>query len=825
MDDDTISSFAALAISIVALLIATAQALQQYIITGQLIRLCDSVVFGDLPGQGRRIWKMSQFRFRVVYKIPQIGLPPDLWPSSAARSYAQVGTPLPLKLSGAQGEEAGVSTHLGSQQEQLPMTHVYNQKPQTSSTQPVYGVGEASWASFCRAVYHSSHASIGFTFVEGDADRCPADLPSVPMQMSLRDAVVMALMIGMECTAASFDRASISMQGQAGTITSAQHPVLGPAIHFVPRPGTQSPGIGATGKISKSWLWRAMGNCIVASRHYNWRGRRAVEKSSSRFSMQPDVSEPRPGPNHDGQTASSQEVPTQAFPGRGPRDGQWRVVVMNSPPERAEPTAPLEDAQPDFQPPVFSWEVLHKKIAAQGKKPRPTYTRMARKYLSLETLKTFQVPFEIDEKDPEYIIALRWITEPEQDRLWRHTSRLRKEREDGEEQPQRSEEHYSGDSDGSNRDLRQASEMESRPAPSNVSAQNDALIAPTDTDDISFMRKNREDRGVTFIDPVTRRESDIKPDGAPRAVARSISSRASTSASDKPRENASMHSSMLNERSENDAVSDNGVIISDRREEAGSHEGNINWFWLSQTDILPGFWATPWRSFADLSPQLCSVAVHVLIEAVAIMWLETPVRYLDEISAQCEDTLEWMGSGHTTHPPYAHGSDKLGVVCTGTFAQGGLHPAFAQLLPAVEVLAAQSELAVQKSQDACERRLLELVRLDAWLSIVGRMSEVRDGRNRLLTQAPALAQELMEEFELAFLDADLVEDEERANLYKNLAVDVVISLRERYLQEAEVLYAIVVALRTVKVGQAVLTGADTRMLIEILEKDVQVHMI
>jgi hypothetical protein len=50
-DPATISAVAALVVSCFALLVTIAQAVQQYLVTGQLIRLCDSVVYGPLPGQ------------------------------------------------------------------------------------------------------------------------------------------------------------------------------------------------------------------------------------------------------------------------------------------------------------------------------------------------------------------------------------------------------------------------------------------------------------------------------------------------------------------------------------------------------------------------------------------------------------------------------------------------------------------------------------------------------------------------------------------------------------------------------------------------------
>ncbi|OHE91768.1 hypothetical protein CORC01_12942 [Colletotrichum orchidophilum] len=76
---------------------------------------------------------------------------------------------------------------------------------------------------------------------------------------------------------------------------------------------------------------------------------------------------------------------------------------------------------------------------------RPTYTRMARKHLSIETLRTYQVEWELDvvsrirtqvspiasadlPKDPDYVLIRRWVPEWEQDTLWRHTRSIREKR-------------------------------------------------------------------------------------------------------------------------------------------------------------------------------------------------------------------------------------------------------------------------------------------------------------------------------------------------------------------------------------------------------------
>ncbi|KAK2001734.1 hypothetical protein LX36DRAFT_569581 [Colletotrichum falcatum] len=58
---------------------------------------------------------------------------------------------------------------------------------------------------------------------------------------------------------------------------------------------------------------------------------------------------------------------------------------------------------------------------------RPTYTRMARKHLSIETLRTYHVEWELD-VDPDYVLIKRWVPEWEQDTLWRHTRSIREKR-------------------------------------------------------------------------------------------------------------------------------------------------------------------------------------------------------------------------------------------------------------------------------------------------------------------------------------------------------------------------------------------------------------
>lgn len=259
MDTETTTAVAAMVIAILAMLVATAQALQQYLVTGHLIRLCDSVVFGRMPGSGHRIFEMSQLRFRIVYSMPQVSLRSNLWPrvSPHVPSYANGAEPVPdLGL----GKGAGWASP-GRNLPALP--------------------GEASWVSFCRAVQGSCGRSLVLELIQGDADRCPSDLPNVPMPMSMRDIATMALMAGMKCTQASFESKSLSMQGAIGTITTSQHPILGPLLHFSPR---NSSGIEIQdmtpndGTVNPSWMARMWDDAVVGGRHYSCSERRRVER-------------------------------------------------------------------------------------------------------------------------------------------------------------------------------------------------------------------------------------------------------------------------------------------------------------------------------------------------------------------------------------------------------------------------------------------------------------------------------------------------------------------------------------------------------------------
>jgi len=246
--------------------------------------MCDSIVYGRMPGKGRRVWQASQFRFRVVYSVPQIRLHSIKWRDRPALvsdddyyylnelpELAQADEDLSVKRWFRMLERRWYwqRHHLVHFFRRLMRRHWRNKDSELGTTVRVrveetsrgriisrhrgrrahkrsysnerllltndgFNSGEASWVTFCRTVQPHCRESMTYDLVEGDADRCPPDRPVVPMQISLRDIIVMAFKVGMEVTSAAFGVKMISMQGSAGTITSAQHPILGSLIHSLP---------------------------------------------------------------------------------------------------------------------------------------------------------------------------------------------------------------------------------------------------------------------------------------------------------------------------------------------------------------------------------------------------------------------------------------------------------------------------------------------------------------------------------------------------------------------------------------------------------------
>ncbi|KAG9248727.1 hypothetical protein BJ878DRAFT_538063 [Calycina marina] len=86
-----------------------------------------------------------------------------------------------------------------------------------------------------------------------------------------------------------------------------------------------------------------------------------------------------------------------------------------------------KSGMPEDQIAVIMKKEGAKKPAPAQEIARPTYTRMSRRHLSIETLNVHRIEYEFD-VDPDYVLIKRWVPEYEQDFLWKHTRELRESR-------------------------------------------------------------------------------------------------------------------------------------------------------------------------------------------------------------------------------------------------------------------------------------------------------------------------------------------------------------------------------------------------------------
>ena len=814
-DAGTSAAVAALIVAGFALFITSAQALQQYFITGQLIRLCDSVVFGPLPGQGRRVWQLSQFRFRVVYSIPQISLDTNLWPTQPPhiRSYAIGRYELPRlgRPNGLKTDSAEISDEISSlyapyprRTRRLPFGFALSKGPSVppDSSSSYRQVGEAAWVSFCRAVEERCGASMRFDLVEHDADRCPPDLVSAPMHVSMRDIVVMGLMAGMEVTSCSFDRKSVSMQGHVGTITSSNHPVLGPILHFTPRNNEElffgAFGVRRTsyrGNIEARWIARTWDVCMVVQKYFPRHKRRTARRLDDRWIQEQsgasytDVSRPARESkeplrskkdrqrdtnieDHDSQLVVSNQDENNV-PLKRHQDGEWEVVMPREPEMREESNGeqtrlrdeniPIHDRVPKTAAPDFGPQ---QELKPSGVHRRVTVEDAPEGHSSRSVCSSRSAILE--EKRPS--VSLDW-----KERL--QTAKF--------QQAARSE---------------KVQNIESDRSLVEESVNRGAMITPY--------------QPSVFLLTQYPHNSDLQDDDKepPKPTT------AEEEARNREEERQRLRRQRDDEREQRNKARNKSVPLT-----------RIDLFWFCQMNIFQGFWATPWHD--EPMPLQTSLvgAVTVIIEALLGFLDETSLIYTNDRPLSFlsfQNTAKWMFRGRTTYPAYALNA-RGGVIAEGIYP-GVRIPAFKTVIPAVELLYSYEWQIIPELRDPmrfCEEQNVELMRLDSWLSYVGRTHEISHGRNKLLKQTAALIVLLMEDFQIDFQNIDLSANEGGLQDIQGLAANLMDFLADEELSDAEQLYFLIALLRTVKLCQCVLAGSRTQEMTDILLQDVQVHLV
>ena len=333
------------------------------------MRLYDSVVYGPLPGRGRRVWQAGQFRFRIIYTLPQLRLEKSLWgedgddsfdlhefsyieewsdrmyspPSLIRRIFRQNSNTFlkawhyvsrifsfliqglkgilhhVVRTTGAQNISArcpALSSRLffskyhafisslrkffnctnggfeessvGGGSEIYVTVHLTSDSKSDIFEPTGKQSGAASWASFIWVAQRTSNNSLRFEVAEGDADRCPSDLPNVPMQVSLRDIIIIGLQTGMKITNPYVDieTGKFSMVGPAGSITCSKHPILGSLLYFAPSGLNAGHGLlvnRSEQEIKRGWVLRIKQYVPVAEIAYPDTARTYLDKLDGKW--------------------------------------------------------------------------------------------------------------------------------------------------------------------------------------------------------------------------------------------------------------------------------------------------------------------------------------------------------------------------------------------------------------------------------------------------------------------------------------------------------------------------------------------------------------
>ncbi|KAI1124606.1 hypothetical protein F5Y10DRAFT_249052 [Nemania abortiva] len=751
-----------------------------------------------------------------------------------------------------------------------------SQQSAPRSTSPQ--VGEASWVSFCRAIEIPCKHSVRIDLVEYDADRCPSDLISVPMQVSMRDVAVMALMAGMELTSASFSNKSISMQGAVGTLTSSNHAILGPILHSTPRHVENSlPMVfgahiqNVCGKISGFWIARTWDTCSVAGSFFNSTRRRTVrrlddrwirdkkgvesyglaaygdpKKSKKKRAKKKEAKEgtDKPGAS-EGKTSSAQvairpRINRNQIPERRAQDGHWIIYSPISsilPPDIVMITSPNRDRIPPRSTGIPKTEnpaETEKDSQDASTKEAPTVRQSGDQEDSKGTPK----PYGTEDRNPVS------TPPPPPGHMGYPVPHRRATVEDDPEE-------------GAAIPVSSSKTADTGISPLIVSVEDDhgnekGESHNTQPNERAKLAKERQDARAERLRQI--QEDKIAVDnvvkrgvmGSPYEEAQGMVSQSKKGApllltnyphfpekqlpgesGPTAEEEAAYEREKMREKERRERDQARDDRNRDRNQAVALTK--VDMFWLCQVDVMPGTWATPWESHLPISSALDG-AVTVILEAL--------LGFLDDGTSLCytgtrlrsqysyERTADWMLQGNYTCPAYGQNA-RGGVIATGTY-QGVHIPSFESMIPALELLYSYEWQVDSDEHDRAENgeeQNIELMRLDAWLSYVGRVPEIAEGPHDLLRQTPALVQLLMEDFEIDFQNIDLSAREGGLQDIQGLAENVMDFLTDEELTPPEQLYVLVAFLRGVKAAQCVLDGSDTTDLKDILLKDVQAHLV
>ncbi|KAL9107807.1 MAG: hypothetical protein Q9227_007322 [Pyrenula ochraceoflavens] len=233
---------------------------------------------------------------------------------------------------------------------------------------------------------------------------------------------------------------------------------------------------------------------------------------------------------------------------------------------------------------------------------------------------------------------------------------------------------------------------------------------------------------------------------------------------------------------------------------------NLDWKWLCQVDVVPGYCATPWTQ--EFDPRVCTIIISVALEA--LFGFVDKDNFLFRRPHRWEKALRWLCSGRHTWPPYARNA-RRGVIA-GEHYITAQFPGFQSPLGKVQLRYSheyQSQPDYTSGMNAELSRQVEIMMLDSWLSLCGKTPEIEFGPLSLLERMPSLIQILLEEFEIDFRAVGRSANDGGLQLIQEISMNLMDFLHDDKLTEAEQIFTLVALLRTAKMGISVSLGPNT----------------
>ncbi|KAL8845822.1 MAG: hypothetical protein Q9221_009042 [Calogaya cf. arnoldii] len=617
---------------------------------------------------------------------------------------------------------------------------------------------------------HNSGArqSLRYEVAEGDADRCPSDLPNIPMQVSLRDIVVLRLRMG------------------------------------------------GSGKIEKLWVLRIKGFVPIAGKAYEGRERDYLSGLEGEWLAADDEDfRPQTRTNHYGVKIPERYNERYTYPKKPTSKRGSASSSVNLPVSPSSPSTHSRNSEKvgshdlDTAREAEGAEVVLRRARSPVRQRKPTPQLEGEHENAEDHLSTKR--HQRRDEDREVSPGPLMITSG----YGQHFDRRRRH----EPELVHAEENTNGVFNNPSHTSKVSMELtkimthESRQSPTIQSERN------VENDEQTQFQSTTPRHGASTATPspmgYRRYSSDDyefeKPDSIQQA-----SDKDSTTQGQQPKQD------FLRQK----RIRDRG-----RKRRAQRYQKEnitykiipspLDWRWLSQMDIIPNYWATPWSSESD--GRTSRGAISAVLEALSDHVAAQTLQYVSPHDGP-EVFRKWARKGKSTWPIYAINAG-YGVALQEDCTEANF-PGFTSKMPAVRLLHNYRwQTEKYKNDKVPKTKVAELMMLDSWLSECGWQPEITDGTSNLLRNMPKLIQFLFEEFGEEFGNLDCTANEGGLQQIRPVALSLSETLDDERLSKAEQLFTLVAILGTAKVDLSIAIGPSTWQVHDALETDSRVWLV